>query len=508
MTAEPVAASTSDPSHTGSPGTGSPSIGPSCIGEVPLTPRLAPWMETLAASPDRCEALLGTYGSPVHLHRPDELRHNVDVLRRTAASHGIDLGVYFARKANRCLAYVEAAAAQEAGIDVASVEELDEVLAAGVDPHDVVVTAAVKPPRLLETCVRNDVLIVLDNEDEAVAVAQLAGRDRPPRVAIRLRRFDAPDKETPTVGRSRFGFSCDEVVPLVDALFGEAGDPVLSLEGLHFHLDGYDASDRVVALDRTIRLADELARRGRPVRFIDMGGGFPMCYLSEARQWDEYWNVLHSALLGQRRPITYRNEGFGQFAHRGEIVGTRRTYPHHQSPVGAEWIGQVLASPRPSDPAVSIAAALTRRRLQLQCEPGRALLDGAGATLARVEHTKRVDGDWLVGLSMNGSNCRSQKSELFSDPLLIRSGESDDRAEPMSGYLTGAYCSESDLIMHRRLMFPHGIAAGDMVLFPNTAGYLMHFVESRSHQFPLPTNVLVGADGDALRIDPSDAASR
>lgn len=480
---------------------------PSCVGDVPLRPHLAGWMSRVAASPDRCDALLETYGSPVHLHEPGQLRPNVDALRLSASRHGIEIDIFFARKANRCVTYVETAAEHGCGVDVASADELEQVLEAGVDRHRIIVTAAVKPRALLEMCVREDILVVLDNEDEAVAVAQLAGRGHPPRVAIRIRDLSAGGSAARRVGASRFGIGCDGVVPLVDALFGRFDDPVLQLEGLHFHLDGYDASDRVVALDASLRLADDLAAIGSPVRFIDMGGGIPMSYLDDGRQWEDYWDELHAALLGRRAPVTYRNEGFGQFAHAGEIVGSRRAYPHHQSPVGGDWIGQILASPLPSDPTVTVADGLVARHLRLQCEPGRALLDGAGLTLARVEHRKEVDGDWLIGLAMNGSNCRSRKSELFTDPVLVKRTPARRPGTAMSGYLSGAYCAEDDLIMHRRLVFPHGVEQGDMVLFPNTAGYLMHFVESRSHQFPLPRNVVVDGDGNPLRTDAADHAA-
>jgi diaminopimelate decarboxylase len=56
--------------------------------------------------------------------------------------------------------------------------------------------------------------------------------------------------------------------------------------------------------------------------------------------------------------------------------------------------------------------------------------------------------------------------------------------------------------MHRRLHFPTGVAVGDIIAFPNTAGYLMHFIESRSHQFDLPINVVM--DQDRPFVDPID----
>ncbi len=43
---------------------------------------------------------------------------------------------------------------------------------------------------------------------------------------------------------------------------------------------------------------------------------------------------------------------------------------------------------------------------------------------------------------------------------------------------------------------------GDLIAFPNTAGYLMHILESASHQIPLARNlVLDGADAQLDAID-------
>ncbi|MEL6896165.1 MAG: Y4yA family PLP-dependent enzyme, partial [Planctomycetota bacterium] len=66
----------------------------------------------------------------------------------------------------------------------------------------------------------------------------------------------------------------------------------------------------------------------------------------------------------------------------------------------------------------------------------------------------------------------------------------------------GAYCTESEFISQRRFAFPHGIQRGDLVVFPNTAGYLMHFMESRSHQFELAKNLVFDSP---TRLDQIDA---
>ena len=66
----------------------------------------------------------------------------------------------------------------------------------------------------------------------------------------------------------------------------------------------------------------------------------------------------------------------------------------------------------------------------------------------------------------------------------------------MEAYLVGAYCIENEVFIHRRLQFPDGVAPGDIVAIPNTAGYFMHILESASHQIPLAKNVIWGGNGE------------
>ena len=93
---------------------------------------------------------------------------------------------------------------------------------------------------------------------------------------------------------------------------------------------------------------------------------------------------------------------------------------------------------------------------------------------------------------MNRTQCRSTSDDFLVDPLLLRPAATrgEPRPAPIEGYLVGAYCIERELLTWRRLRFPHGVAVGDIVVFPNTAGYLMHILESASHQIPLARNLV------------------
>ena len=101
---------------------------------------------------------------------------------------------------------------------------------------------------------------------------------------------------------------------------------------------------------------------------------------------------------------------------------------------------------------------------------------------------------------MNRTQCRSTSDDFLVDPILIRRQPS---GPALDAFLVGAYCIEDELILLRRMHFPRGVATGDVIALVNTGGYLMHILESASHQIPLARNVVRCDAG--FTLDPIDA---
>ncbi|MDF1811839.1 MAG: Y4yA family PLP-dependent enzyme [Verrucomicrobiales bacterium] len=440
-----------------------------CAGLPPLEGQLEPWIQDLAA--DDPGSLVSKYGSPLNVINTQPFRRNVIQLRGVAKSFGIDFDVFFARKANKCISFVREMKSLQGGIDVASLEELVQVLDVGVPAEKIICTAAVKSRELIALCVEKGVVLAIDNRDEYGLVAQRPGNAK---IALRVSGFD----HNGATLNSRFGFPVPEAL-----LIGrEKGTP--SIVGVHFHLDGYDPDQRVSAILQSLQLTRELRRNGHPVDFIDMGGGFPVCYLEKADQWQQFWDHHRNALVSNNSPVTYKNHPLGLQVFEGQVYGRPNTYTFFQEHNRQTWLTDILKQ---------VHREISDVGIELRCEPGRALLDGAGCTIARVEFVKpraNSDGEFYIGLSMNRTQCRTGSDDFLIDPLVVKSGS--ESSTQMEGYLVGAYCTESELIFLRKFRFPSGIQRGDLVVIPNTAGYFMHFLESRSHQFPLAKNYQIG----------------
>lgn len=480
-----------------------------CEGVVALPARLEPWQLQVCSRPELMSDWLERYGSPVNLLDLGPMARNAAELQRVAASSELDFKIYFARKANKALAFVDEARRLGLGIDLASERELMQVLERGVPGSALVMTAAVKPTSLLELCVASGTTVVIDNMDELRCVTALADEaKRRVSVALRLSPTLSDDRL-----QSRFGFGLDEALAHVDSQWWSDSASSWAVDGVHFHLDGYAAAERVSAVAEALALIDALRRRGHSPSFIDIGGGIPISYLSSAKRWERFWIEHRKGLLGERTPLTFEGHGLGLSAYDGVIVGDPTVYPSYNRLGRGAWLSDVLSGAVESEGGKqTVAEALRDRGLQLRCEPGRALVDGCGLTVARVVYRKqRLDGTWLIGVEMNRTQCRSTSDDFMVDPLLIRAdgrgrGMRDPPTGPIEGYLVGAYCIERELLTWRRLRFPHGVQVGDIVVFPNTAGYLMHILESSSHQIPLALNLIVGPELPAF-LDPIDQFS-
>jgi diaminopimelate decarboxylase len=119
--------------------------------------------------------------------------------------------------------------------------------------------------------------------------------------------------------------------------------------------------------------------------------------------------------------------------------------------------------------------------LSLFIEPGRALLDQTGITVGRVNLTKKsVQGETLVMLDMNRSHMHSTHQKLLTDPVIIHRDPAACPPCPEGVFYVGNLCVSYDIIQYNK-SFPARLPqAGDLVVFANTAPYIMDFIESNT----------------------------
>ncbi|MFJ9639330.1 Y4yA family PLP-dependent enzyme [Streptomyces sp. NPDC101178] len=405
------------------------------------------------------------FSGPFHFLLPDAFTANLVAMQDALTKAGVDGFVYYAKKANKAAVFAERSAAGGAGVDVASAAELREALGHGVRGEHLMVTGPAKSPVLLRLALAHRATIAVDALDELDQVISLAltGGARPARVLLRAL--------PATQQHSRFGMSESELTTALKRCV-EARDAI-RMEGFSFHLSGYALQPRANLTARLIDLCADARSHGLEAGRISIGGGLPISY-TDAESWHTF--------LATQSPAHY---------HGGKSFRTTDFYPYHSPLAGADAVTALLAT-QPVNSHSTLANQLKDAGIELLLEPGRALLDQAGATVFTIQGVKHRDGYQIVTVDGTSLSLSEQwfNSEYLPDPQLIpRDPAATTGLFPAS--VGAASCLESDMLTWRKVAFRQPPQVGDLLLYPNTAGYQMDSNESPFHDLPLPPKVVV-----------------
>ncbi|MGX1762096.1 Y4yA family PLP-dependent enzyme [Streptomyces lydicus] len=414
------------------------------------------------------------FGGPFHFLLPHRFDANLTAFRTALADAGVEGRVYYAKKANKAAVWMERCAAHQAGVDAASVGELREALGHGVRGENIVVTGPAKSDELLRLAVLQGCLIAVDALDELdlLITPALTGAVHPARLLLR--------RLPPAQPHSRFGMNDAELTTALDRCV-RAGDAV-RMEGFSFHLSGYATQPRADLAGELVDLCLKARVLGLQADRISIGGGFAVDY-SAAGHWRTF-------LAGQR-PEHY---------HARKTFDSADFYPYHSPVAGADALRAILDTV-PEGGQDTLAARLQDTGTLLMMEPGRALLAGAGSSVFRIQGVKERDGYRIVTVDGTSLSLSEQwfNSEYLPDPQLVTPDGRATGGETHPACVGGASCLESDMLTWRKVPFPALPRVGDLLVYPNTAGYQMDSNESPFHDLPLPPKVVMDRPGDRPR---------
>ncbi|TCU41157.1 Y4yA family PLP-dependent enzyme [Rhizobium azibense] len=402
------------------------------------------------------------YGSPLHLVLPSELTANVEALRHVLDDRGVGHAIYYGSKVNKSSALLQAALGAGAGIDVSSVYELRDAVKLGARGDDIVATGPAKTARF---------------HDELVRIRALVSVDSPEELADISRRLPANGAKQPVLLRlqpkghekSRFGMAADTVRACLSRI---VGDNRLRFDGIHFHLSGYRFQDRSVAFEEAAKLMEEARAIGLSPTMIDIGGGLPAQYVSEAA-WGEH--------LQRQSADDYRT---------GKVPAS--LYPYGGPLSAAAWLRRFLNALLSS--GQTIEDYFREHKLTLAMEPGRSLVDQAAISAFRITRAKDLGGGNGV-IFVEGSSFSACEtwfaSEFMVDPILLARNDRAPPGEAFRAYIAGHSCLDEDVLSNRWLGFPHVPEAGDVLVWANTGGYQMDLLENEFHRHPMPKRLCV-----------------
>jgi diaminopimelate decarboxylase len=426
-----------------------------------------PWLRQVKADPSLLAEMAHAIGGPFHVLYPQRFAENLKGFADAIASAKVPGQVYYAKKANKAGCWLRVCAESGGGVDVASAPELVHALGHGVRGPDIVVTGPAKTAHLLWLAARHGCLIAIDALDELDRV--IAQVHHGPAIRILLRVLPETDPD------SRFGLDPTELRIALERCVQQRAR--VSMEGFSFHLNGYEVKPRAQLADQLVDHLVEARAQGLAATSLSIGGGFAVSYV-DADTWTRFLHDRDDADFHAGKTFT-------------------KFYPYHQAPAGPEMLTAILTS----DSAYgrgTLGEKFAATGTKLLLEPGRALLDGTGLTVFPVQGFKRR-GDYgivtVLGLSMSLSE-QWKSSEFLPDPTLWPEKEP---AVPVRSCVGGASCMEYDMLTWRKVVLSREPRHGDLLIYPNTAGYQMDKNESEFHHRPLPTKLVLTASEGRFR---------
>ncbi|NEW28995.1 alanine racemase [Nocardia cyriacigeorgica] len=460
---------------------------------APALPGLiAPIVRAFLAERASLETALAEYGSPLNIVFPQVFEHNLGRLRGVLDQRGIAYRICYAHKVNQARAFVRTAAGAGIGIDVASAGELASARRGGFGPERIEATGP-KGAGFLRQLIEAGVTVNVDNQWELETIAELAEGRAPVPVLVRVSGFD-PARV------SRFGIALARMDPALRTLAAHRGR--IDLRGFAFHLDSGDVGERVRAFDACLALIERAYEHDLTPSVLDIGGGLRQVFTADATDFDQYVRALRASLAGLCEPMSWGNTTFGYQVDGGTVRGVPVFHKYANTVAAEHMLAELLDAPLERHGDRTVAQVAADNLLELWLEPGKALVDHAGITVATVEVVKEAaNGSVLVDLDISRDAVTPADQEVMVDPLVL---PGDARETPDPGavrvFFAGRLCLERDLITNRVVALPWLPRPGDRVVFPNTAAYHMDLSAATASMHPPAAKVAVIGDSGGFRV--------
>ncbi len=242
--------------------------------------------------------------------------------------------IFYAMKANPAPEIMAMLAELGSSFDTASIYEIRQAIAAGAPAERLSYGNTIKKQSDIAAAYKLGVnLFAFDSEGE---LEKLAAAAPGARVYCRLRFESSKTADWPLGGK--FGCSME----MAGDLLVRAKEMGLDPYGLSFHVGSQqrDAGQWDMALSKAAMLFTDLRERGVELRLLNVGGGFPAHYRTEAASQDEHAAALTEALqkhFGNRQPELLIEPGRSLVADAG-LLRSEVVLVSQKSYGGPRWV--------------------------------------------------------------------------------------------------------------------------------------------------------------------------
>ncbi len=395
----------------------------------------------MSLSDDLLAGVAHSIGTPAYVYDAKALRDGVARLRQELP----DADFFYSLKANPNLSIVRLLAEQGMGAEVCSLSEIETCLVAGVQPERMIMVGPAKSDAELTRAVGLGIkAIIVESLQEIGRIGAIAAQlGRKQRIGLRINPvFHLPGARLSMSGKpTQFGIDETEIETAVAAV---ASDRHLKLCGLHIYMGTRILDHQVIVENSRAVLAlaaRVVALAGRPLEFVDIGGGFGVAY--NDRESDLDLEALGAAL----RPL--------------------------------------LRAERERQPQTRIVIEL-----------GRYIVAAAGSFVTRVRYTKLSKG-LRFAVCDGGTNCHTaagQAAMFRANFPMARLGHGTGARQ--AWMIAGPLCTPTDILGNQVMI--DELAPGDLIRIDRSGAYGPTASPVNFLSFGAPVEAMV--DGVSLTV--------
>ena len=375
------------------------------------------------------ERIARDYGTPLYVYSASAIRASYRELDEAFRSY--PHRIHYAMKANSSYAVVRLLRDTGSGVDANSIGEVELAIRAGFAPADIVFSGVGKSPDEIERAVQLGLKAINAESPGELERLDRAAQARGVRANVALR--VNPDIDAGTHPHISTGLHINKFgVPLEHArdLYRRmSGQPGLNPVGVHVHLGSQIISMEPIqrAAHAVVRLARDLRDAGIPLEHLDIGGGLGISY-----------------------------------------DGSR-------APTAAEYAAAIIPIVAPSGLSVAL-------------EPGRYIVGGAAALLARVVDLKHAPGGHHFAVLDAGMTelMRPMLYGAFHRIVAVTTRAARD----VSYDIVGPVCESTDTFGSDRRL--NQLEVGDLLAILDAGAY-GSAMSSNYNRRSLPAEVIVDA---------------
>jgi diaminopimelate decarboxylase len=454
---------------------------------------------------------------PLHIYSAEKIRQNLRAFKNVFSRLYPNGRVCFAAKACTHLPVLKIINEEKCGADVASYNEARAARAAGIPTTKLDLNGNCKEDFLIKEAIKYDMHIIADSIEEFKQVAALATHQKKrPRVTLRISGFameGITDDNVFTAGIwTKFGVPIKDLPNFLKTLDAY---PQIDFQGFHTHIGSQIASVEpyLSVMGKLVELGHLLLATGRKCRVINIGGGFPVCYITK-ETWAKICHRIRAGYLkaaaGDFSQIFVWHDALAGFisetdaqVHLKKWTGERFYTPYPKEKMLETLLkGRIKVNGKMQNTVKALAAIGTP---QLYIEPGRSIVEDAAVTLAKVSIVRKVAGEHNLATIEMG--IVSHGESLIERPVKRWEIANDHKhKDPVAceAFIGGNLCFSGDMISKYKVALQRKPQRGDILLIHDTGAYSTSLLAANSNSYPRPARVMAQANGNCIVLKRRD----